>query len=258
MDPRLQVAIAAGREAAALALRYFHARNFSVETKADGSVVTHADRNAELLLRERIAAYFPHDGILGEEHGDTPGRSGYRWILDPIDGTESFVRGVPLFGTLVAVEHENRAIMGVMVLPGVDELFYAAQGSGCWQLRGEFPPMRAQVSAIPTLQDAMVCTTTEKGFRAREQQDGWARIASAAHKTRGWSDCYGYALVATGRVDAMLDPRMQVWDNAALQPIIEESGGRFTDWKGESTIYGESVLASNGHIHAEILATLHP
>ena len=256
MDPRLQVAIAAGREAADLAHHYLQSRRLRVDVKDDRSVVTQADRNAETLLRERIGAYFPHDGILGEEHGEIPGESGYRWILDPVDGTESFVRGVPLFGTLVAVEHQGRAVIGVMVLPALQETLYAQAGAGCWHLRGEFPPERAQVSRVTALKDAMVSSTSVDGFRERGVEDAWSRIAGASAKTRGWSDCYGYALVATGRIDAMIDPRMHLWDNAALQPIVEEAGGRFTDWEGNPTIYGESVLASNGAIHEELLGKL--
>jgi histidinol-phosphatase len=254
LSRRLQVAVAAAREAGRLTLDYFGRDNFTVESKADASPVTVADRAAEELLRRRIAEAFPADGVLGEELGELHGTSGYRWIVDPIDGTQSFIRGVPLYGTLVGVEFEGRSRVGVIYAPALDQCVYAAEGQGAWQVRGDAAPVPARVSATARLADALFLTSNVAGFYQRGSGEVYRRLQSACRVSRTWGDCYGYLMVATGRADVMVDPQMHVWDAAALLPILQEAGGSYSDWRGEPTIYRAEGLATNGRLLAEVLA----
>jgi histidinol-phosphatase len=250
---RLDWAISAAREAGQLTLRYFQSDNLAVELKSDASPVTVADRQAELLLRQRIAERFPHDAILGEEFPEQAGTSGYRWILDPIDGTKSFISGVPLYGTLVGVEHHQQSAIGVIYMPALDECIHAATGQGAWHQRGDGPLRRARVSSRASLADALVCASDTR-FPTPERQAAYARLQQPARISRTWGDCYGYLLVSTGRAEVMLDPVMNVWDAAAVQPIVLEAGGTFTDWQGRSTIDSGDGIATNGKLLAEVLA----
>jgi histidinol phosphatase-like enzyme (inositol monophosphatase family) len=251
VETRLDLAVAAAREAGASTLRYFRAPDLEVELKRDHSPVTVADRGAEQLLRERIEARFPADGILGEELGEKPGTSGYRWILDPIDGTKSFVRGVPLYGTLVGVEHGGRSVVGVIYIPALDECAYAATGAGCWYERPGHSRQRARVSARATLAESLLCSSETRFPPARAE--AYARLQLSCLVSRTWGDCYGYLLVATGRAEVMLDPIMNVWDTAALQPILEEAGGTFTDWQGNPTIHAGEAIATNSLVLPQVL-----
>jgi histidinol phosphatase-like enzyme (inositol monophosphatase family) len=250
---RLQLALVAAREAGRLTLDYFRRSDLAVELKQDATPVTAADRQAEQLLRQRIGEKFPQDGILGEEFPEQSGTSGFRWILDPIDGTKSFVRGVPLYGTLIGVEYQSRSVLGVIFVPGLDECVYASSGGGAWYERGSAAPSQARVSDRKTLSECLFCTSDAAGFRALGRQAALERLQAAAQLSRTWGDCYGYLLVATGRADLMVDPAMSVWDAAALQPILEEAGGTFTDWKGQPTIHSGEGIATNGKILDEVL-----
>jgi histidinol phosphatase-like enzyme (inositol monophosphatase family) len=254
--PRLQFAIAAGKAAGRLTLQYFQQDNFQVERKSDASPVTIADRSAEQLLRERIAAAFPKDGILGEELGTTAGTSGFTWILDPIDGTKSFISGVPFYGTMVAIEHEGRALAGLVYMPGLDEGVYASAGQGTWHFRRDNQPRRCRVSQKARLADGLFLTSQVDLFAKRGAAAAFEALQKAAYVTRTWGDCYGYLLVATGRAELMVDPLMNVWDAAAVQPIIEEAGGTFTDWQGNPTIHAGETVATNRLIRDEVLAIL--
>lgn len=266
IQARLDLALAAGREAAAITLKYFRQDNFEVELKADSSPVTIADRQAEEHLRARIAAAFPHDAILGEEFPPVDGTSGYRWILDPIDGTKSFVHGVPFYGTMIGVEFttepaakeaayvEPRVVVGVVFLPGLDECVYASSGQGTWLIRGSEAPRRCQVSKCATLTDALFLTTSVQAFEKLGRREAYDGIARTARLTRTWGDCYGYLMVATGRAEVMIDPIMNLWDAAAVQPIVEEAGGTFTDWHGRHTIMTGEGIATNGLVLDEVVA----
>jgi histidinol-phosphatase len=235
MQAVADVARIAGNCAAA----YF-GRTLAVEHKSDGSPVTVADREAEQLARRWIARYFPADGVLGEEFGEQPSQAGRRWILDPIDGTKSFVRGVPLWGTLVAVCEGEEVLAGAAYFPGVNELLVAAPAQGCW-CNGS----RCRVSAVSELREATVLTTDER-FRHQDSRGaGWRALAGEAHVSRTWGDAYGYLMVATGRADVMVDGVMNPWDAAPFLPIIEEAGGVFTDWTGARTVFGGSAVATN-------------
>ncbi len=251
---RLAVARTAGLEAGHLTLRYFQSSKLQTQRKADNSPVTIADRSAEELLRERIAAAFPSDGILGEELGATDGTSGFRWILDPIDGTKSFIHGVPLYGTMVAVEHEGRAVVGFVFMPGLSEGVFASTGQGTWHFRGDSQPKRAAVSTRPRLADGLFVTSAVDAFVKRGAMGAFEALQDAAYITRTWGDCYGYLLVATGRAEVMVDPILNVWDAAAVQPIVEEAGGTFTDWQGVPTIHAGEAIATNGRVMEEVLA----
>lgn len=253
LSSRLDLALTAAREAGAITLRYYRENNYTVEWKRDRSPVTVADREAEQHLRERIAAAFPSDAILGEELPDCPGDSGYRWILDPIDGTKSFISGVPLYGTLVGVEFEGRSVVGVIHLPALDETAYAGS-QGAWIVRGGRAPQPARVSSTAQLSDALFCTSEVKTFTRTGRRAAFDEFDRACRLTRTWGDCYGYLLLASGRADVMVDPMMNVWDCAALQPIIEQAGGTFTDWQGNATIHGKEAIATNGLLLDQVLA----
>jgi histidinol phosphatase-like enzyme (inositol monophosphatase family) len=232
--------------AGARALSYWR-RNIAVEWKADGSPVTRADREGETMARQWIAARFPNDAILGEEFGATPGTSGRRWLIDPVDGTKTFVRGVPLWGTLIAVVEGDTVLAGAAAFPAVNELISAAPGEGCWHEGG-----RASVSAVARLDEATLLTTDMGAAGPADRQSAIERLARRAAIARTWGDCYGYLLVATGRAEAMLDTRMGDWDSAALLPIIQEAGGVFTDWDGRVTGLGGSAVATNALLADEV------
>jgi histidinol phosphatase-like enzyme (inositol monophosphatase family) len=246
--------LTAALEAAELGGRIALARwraGILTEWKADGSPVTAADRAAEAAIRAWVAERFPGDGVLGEELGETPGTTGRRWVIDPIDGTKAFVAGVPLWGSLVAVMEGERVLAGAAAFPAVAESLAAAPGEGCWH-NGS----RAAVSRVDALAQATVLTTDLSGFRSEARRAGFAALASRARQSRTWGDCYGYLLVATGRAEAMLDPVMNLWDSACLQPIIVEAGGEFTDWDGVATAAGGSVVATNAGVAREVRGVL--
>ena len=255
---RLTVAITAGKEAGQLTLRYFQQDNFQVERKGDASPVTIADREAELLLRERIAAAFAQDGIVGEEFGTVAGTSGFNWILDPIDGTKSFISGVPLYGTLVGIEQAGRALAGLVYIPGLNEGVYASAEQGAWHFAGSQQPRRCHVSKKPSLAEGLFVTSQVDTFAKRGASGAFTALQAAAYITRTWGDCYGYLLVATGRAEVMVDPILNVWDAAAVKPIVEEAGGTFTDWQGTPTMQAGEAIATNGLVLAEALAILKP
>lgn len=238
----LEAAQELARRAGSVALRHFRSA-LTVESKIDGSPVTIADRSAEEAAREWITRRFPEDGILGEEFGAHLPGAKRRWLIDPVDGTKTFVRGVPLWGTLVAVCEEQAVLAGAAFFPAVDEILGGAPGLGCW-----WNGSRAQVSSISTVEDATVLTTDERFPRSAEQRDGWRRLAESASVSRSWGDCYGYLLVATGRAEVMVDGIVSPWDSAALFPLITEAGGTFTDWTGSSNAFGPNVIATNAAI----------
>ena len=221
----------------------------TVELKSDRTPVTLADRNAEEAIRAFLAKECPGHGIIGEEFGETQGDGRYRWILDPIDGTKSFIHHVPLFGTLVALERDGEPVVGVIACHAVGETVSAATGLGAW-LNGK----RAYVSKTATLAEATVSMTSFKRMPQYEPA-AFARITEGAGLVRAWGDCYGYMMVATGRADVMLDAVMNLWDVAALYPVIREAGGQITTWAGEPGP-GQSSLATNGLLHAVALEAL--
>ena len=243
----LDFGVAAAREAGEITLRYFR-KDFETRLKGKDNFVTQADLEAEEFLRRRISESFPHDAIVGEEGGESPGTSGRRWIIDPIDGTYSFVHGVPFYGVLLGVEVEGEPAVGVINMPALGELVYAAKGLGCFWNGGP-----ARVSATERLEDALLLSTdfgscARYGFGPAAEE-----LQRRAAMRRTWGDCYGYVLVATGRADVMLDPVMNVWDCAALMPVLEEAGGTFSDWQGRRTIHSGNAVATNGRLFREVM-----
>jgi histidinol phosphatase-like enzyme (inositol monophosphatase family) len=250
--PSLQELLEVAMEAAVLAgrrtLAYFNTP-IAVETKADRTPVTCADREAEQLIRERILRSYPRHSILGEEHGEQTGNQPYRWIIDPIDGTKAFIHGVPLYGVLIGVEVYGEVRVGVIYLPALQEMVAAASGLGCfWNGR------RTRVSNVSQLENAALLTSSVASAMARS--DAYERLVSQTKLQRTWGDSYGYALVATGRAEIMLDARMNVWDCAPMLPILEEAGGRFSNWKGERTIWGKEAVATNRILCDEVIQVL--
>ena len=248
----LDFGVELAREAGEITLRYFR-KEFETKVKANKTFVTEADLEAESFLRRRINDTFPDDAILGEEEGGREGSSGRRWIIDPIDGTYSFVHGVPFYGVLLGLEVEDEPTLGVINLPALCEVVYAAKGLGCY-LNG----VRTGVSQTSKLAEALVLATDfgtceQYGFGAAA-----AELQRRAGARRTWGDCYGYALVATGRADVMFDPVAAVWDCAALLPVLEEAGGTFTDWKGKRTIHSGNAIATNGALFDEVLEIITP
>ncbi len=227
------------RLAGMVALRQYR-RGLDVESKEDGSPVTIADRAAERAAREWIIARFPQDGILGEEMGEVGHGAARRWVIDPIDGTRTFVRGVPLWGTLVAVCEGAEVLAGAAFFPALDEMLAAASGCGCW-----WNGVQAHVSRVSEMGDATVLTTDEEFRACDSRRESWRRLSARAAMSRSWGDCYGYLLVATGRAEVMADPILAAWDAAAFVPAITEAGGVFTDWDGEATAFGGSAIATN-------------
>lgn len=261
ISTRYQLAQRIARQAGELTLKYFQTDQFEIIRKSDGSPVTVADQESETFLRQAIAQEFPEDAIVGEEFGVTAGSSGFCWALDPIDGTKSFISGVPLYGTMVAVIDQReasdpRAIIGAVHIPGLNEGIFAATGQGAWHYRGNAPPIRARVRNQSELSKAVVLSSSVEGFRRRQDGASFEELAQKVQFARTWGDVYGYLLVATGRADAMIDPEMNVWDAAAVQPIIEEAGGRFTDWQNIPTFENRDSIGSNGLIHEAVLAAL--
>ena len=245
----MEAAEAVARVAGEVALRHYH-RGVTVETKGDGTPVSVADRQAEEAARAWLEKHCPRDGILGEELGTTRPDARRRWILDPIDGTKTFIRRVPLWGTLVALAEGDNVLAGAAYFPAVGELVVAAQGAGCvWNGKP------ARVSEVSRLSDALVLTTEER-MGTPAQVGALDALCSRSGLVRTWGDCYGYLLIATGRAEVMVDALMAPWDAAALQPIIEEAGGVFTDWSGRRTAFGGNAVASNAALAREVHGAL--
>lgn len=247
---RSELAVDVARKAGELALGYFQGE-VAVETKADLSPVTIADRSAEELVRKIVAQHFPNDGFLGEEFGDQPGSSGYRWVIDPIDGTKPFIRGVPLWGTLIGVEYRDECVAGAAFAPALGTMWHAVRGGGAFR---DGKPIR--VSPEGSLAKSLFCFSGVNWFRAAGKEAAFLDLCSATGQQRGWGDFYGFVLVAQGSAELMVDTGVHPWDVAALIPIVEEAGGTMTDWTGRTTIHRPDVLASNGKLHAEALRIL--
>jgi histidinol-phosphatase len=246
------IATAAGRHT----LEYFGRDDLTYDAKADASPVTVADRGAEQLVRKLVKESFPEDTIQGEEFAEQTGTSSYRWVVDPIDGTKSFICGVPLYSTLLALEYDGQPLGGVIFMPALDEIIVAAIGHGSWCRRGSSSWKRASVSQRTSLKEAVFVTSQVNSFDRRDRASTYKQLEAATFIARSWGDGYGYWLVATGRADLMVDPICNAWDVAAILPVIVEAGGRFTDWKGVETVRSGEGLGTNGHLHRAVLDIL--
>jgi histidinol-phosphatase len=249
-DMLLEAAIEVARVVGKEAFRHYGSR-LAIETKSDGSVVTIADRAAEKVGREWLESWFCKDGIVGEELGITRPEAKRRWIIDPIDGTSSFIKAVPLWGTLVAVAEGESVIAGVAFFPALNEIIGGASGAGSW-----WNGSRCFVSKLADLSAATILTTDDR-FRGEPSRNrAWQELVSRSSLARTWGDCYGYLLVATGRAEAMVDDRSSPWDVAAFMPIVTEAGGSLTDWRGEPTAFGGDAIATNALLAAEVRSAL--
>jgi histidinol-phosphatase len=247
---RYDVAVDAAKQAGQLALRYFDS-DLRVEWKQDQSPVTLADRETEALLRTTLLGRFPHDGFLGEESGDQPGTSGYRWVIDPIDGTRNYVRGIPIWATLVGLEYRGEQIAGVADLPAMGTTYRALRGDGAY--RGD---RRIHVSTVSDLRDAIMFYSSISWFVKAGKQDVFLDLAARTQRQRGFGDFYGFVLVAQGSGELMIEHGVHVWDVAPVKPIIEEAGGRYSDWDGRPDVSRPDVVVSNGRVHELALQLL--
>ena len=239
-----------GREAGEFTLKYYGHR-VVFEDKLDGTPVTVADKGAEKLLRERIGARFPEHAVLGEEYGESNPGARVRWVLDPVDATRAFTRGVPIFGVLIGIEVAGEPVVGVANFPAMREIVVAGRGRGCFW-NGE----RARVSDTDRVEDSLVLTTDVERVLKRAEGPGFRRLQQRALFARTWGDCYGHCLVATGRAEIMVDPVMASWDAGPFPTIVSEAGGTFTTIGGEFTMHGKSGVSTNGKLHAEVLREL--
>jgi histidinol-phosphatase len=248
---RYDAAVTAAQQAGQHALAYFD-RGVSVEWKSDRSPVTQADREAEQLLRTALLGAFPNDGFLGEEFGDQPGSSGFRWIVDPIDGTRSFVRNIPIWATLIGLEYRDEQIAGIAYLPAMGGVTYRAlQGDGAFK-----NDRRIRVSDVATLDESILFYSSVSWFVKAGKEREFLNLAHRTQRQRGFGDFYGFVLVAQGSGEVMTEHGVHCWDVAGLKVLVAEAGGMFTNWDGVPTIHSPDVIASNGKTHAAALAIL--
>ncbi len=247
LHPRLDVALEASWRAGKITLEYYQT-GVQIEFKNDRTPVTIADRRAEEEIRRWLARYFPQDAIVGEEGGATNAAGAEAtWYIDPIDGTKAFVCGVPFYGTLLACEMHGKVVLGIAHFPALNETVWATQNGGCyWNGR------RARVSEVKKLEDAVLLTTDFCRMETMGYQAALDQLCRATKLQRTWGDAYGHILVATGRAEIMIDPKMAVWDNGPLLPILEEAGGCFTDWQGNATIHSDNAFSTNGNLHEAV------
>ena len=247
LDFITQTAYRAGR----LTLGYFQT-GVRPDYKADDTPVTVADRLSEEYIRREIEARYPTHAIVGEEYGTKQAAgAACRWLIDPIDGTKSFARGVPLYGVLLGLEIDGEVQAGAAYFPALDEMVAAATGLGCW-----WNGRRAHVSEVDSLRRATLAFTDPATFAKHGREAVWQRLQAATYYRAGWSDAYGYLLVATGRVEITLDPVMEVWDCGPFPPIFKEAGGYFGDWQGRITIYAHEALATTQQLLPEVLRVM--
>jgi histidinol-phosphatase len=255
LDGWLRFALACADEADRIALAHFR-RDIEVITKPDRSFVTEADRAIERLIRERIGAAWPDHGLVGEEYGTEAGAARHRWYIDPIDGTHNFIRGVPLFGMLLALEIDGEVQLGVLSAPAFRERWYARRGGGAWAVGAAglagTGPRRIAVSGIEAIGDAQVLYGSWQDIETSGKAPGFAAVVRAAWRDRGFGDFWGYALLAEGAAEVMVETDLSPWDMAAPFVLVEEAGGRITDLAGRRRIDSGDLLATNGLLHDEV------
>lgn len=257
-DPRdladdLAVALRMADAADALTMARFGASDLVVEAKPDLTPVTDADRAAEELIRSMLAADRPADAVSGEEF-DSTGAGEWRWVIDPIDGTKNFVRGVPVWATLIALMHADDPVLGVVSAPALGRRWWAHRGGGAWATALGGPVRPLHVSAVGDLGDASLSIASLEGWAARGRLDRLVGLTEAVWRTRGYGDFWSYMLVAEGAVDVATEAELSLWDMAALAPIVMEAGGAFTGLNGVAGVHHGDVAASNGRLQAALLA----
>jgi len=244
----LRAGLDAIRKAEGIIMKYYHG-DFNIELKADETPVTIADKEAEKIIIDAIQKQFPDHGFLGEEFGTSDTSSEYTWIIDPIDGTSNFVRGIPLFGTLVTLMKGGEIILGISNMPAIGELLYAEKGGGAFLNNNP-----VQVSAVGSVSESMVCFGGLNGFGKYNTEQHMLRLALDAKRNRGIGDCYMYHLLASGRCDGVVEGKVSVWDVALFSIIIEEAGGKVSEMSGEGVgLETKNIIATNGDIHEEVL-----
>ncbi len=251
MTEELQLAVELAEEAGKLTLSYYRSKSLKVDAKRDDSPVTEADRKAEELIREGISGKFPDDGIFGEEFEEKISGNGRRWILDPIDGTRSFIHGVPLYGVMIGLEIDREVTLGVIDFPALGEIYYAERDAGAF-MNGEI----IKVSAISDYRDATVVFTEKEYLLDELSAHPVDNLRHDAGLVRGWGDCYGHMLVASGRAEVAVDKIMSPWDCAAVIPIVLEAGGRCFDYNGQTTIYGQGLVSANRFIGEMLVSNI--
>jgi histidinol-phosphatase len=251
LDDDLALALALADDADELTMKRFRASDLAVETKPDLTPVTEADRAVEQRLRERLAAERPGDAVIGEEYGESAGSGSRRWILDPIDGTKSYVRGMATWSTLIALRDGGETVLGVVSMPAIGQRWWARRGGGAFA--GGRP---VHVSRVRALADAQMAWGGIEDWDAVGRTDALLTLARACWRTRGIGDAWQYMLVAEGAAEIAADPEAKLWDLAPMQVIVEEAGGRFSDFSGVARPDGGSGLATNGQLHDEVLAIL--
>ncbi len=234
-----------------LTLARFRRSDLVVSTKPDLTPVTDADRAVEQALRAAIAGARPEHGVVGEEFGAQPGGSGWHWILDPIDGTKNYVRGIPVWATCIALRHDDEVTVGVVSAPALGRRWWAARGQGACTADGLI-----HVSAVADVADALLSYDSVQGWEPFGLGEHFMALARRCWRTRGLGDFWSHVLVAEGAVDVAVEPEVSVWDVAAVQVIVEEAGGRFTDLSGVARPDGGSAVSTNGLLHDEVLAAL--
>lgn len=233
----------------------FRAVDLHVESKPDDTPVSDADRTAEEVIRGQLARARTRDAIVGEEYGSA-GSGVRRWIVDPIDGTKNFVRGVPVWATLIALADGDEVVMGLVSAPALGRRWWAARGSGAWTGKSLAAATRLQVSGVRSLADASFSYSSLTGWEEHDKLNGFLDLSRQVWRTRGYGDFWSYMLVAEGAADIAAEPELEVYDMAALVPIVTEAGGRFTSLEGEAGPWGGNALATNGHLHDQALVYL--
>jgi histidinol-phosphatase len=256
-DDDLRLAHVIADQVDGLTMSRFKAQDLRVETKPDTTPVTDADRGAEEVVRSQLSRARPRDAVLGEEMGLT-GHGARRWVVDPIDGTKNFVRGVPVWATLLALLDDGEPVLGVVSAPALGRRWWAAAGSGAWSGRSLASASRLHVSAVTDLADASLAYSSLTGWEATGRLPGFLHLARTVWRTRGYGDFWSYCLVAEGAVDIATEPELALHDMAALVPIVTEAGGTFTSLEGEPGPFGGSAVATNGPLHQRVVDLLQP
>ena len=251
MTQDLQLAVELAEQAGRLTLDYFSRKSLQIFTKRDSTPVTEADRKAEELIRKTITSKYPEDGLLGEEFDERPAANNRRWIIDPIDGTKAFIHRVPLYGVLIALEVDGDIQLGVVHFPALGELYYAERGNGAF-----YNGSPISVSSISNVRDATVLYTEKEYLLDPPSCHPIDELRRNAGLVRGWGDCYGHMLVASGRAEVSVDKVMSPWDCAALIPVVIEAGGCCFDYRGLTTISGEGLVSANKSIGTGLLEAI--
>ena len=242
-----------------ISMARFRALDLHVEAKPDLTPVSDADTAVEKAIRSTLARARPRDGVLGEEYGlsaPAAGNGSRQWVIDPIDATKNFVRGVPIWATLIALMDGDTPVAGLVSAPALGRRWWAATGLGAYAGKHQRAATRIKVSSVSRIQDASLCYSSLSGWAENGRLEPMVDMLLSVWRSRAYGDFYGYMLLAEGAVDAMVEPELSLWDVAALIPIVTEAGGTFTDLEGQTGPGGGSAIATNGHLHEDLLGRL--